>query len=222
MVFWLRILSLSLIMMAAGTVSVYAQSLSGAGGGGSNSAAVGRLQGQIDEMQRMLKTQTRDLTRIATCNARGMFYRPDERAADEDGCIENEVNKQLVSKMCPDQHFVAGFDERGRMMCRKAQVEPLPWLVVSHAAPEAQCDLLIARHPLTDQCSDGDIQNIRSSNRTEYSNPACGQNNCCTAFNIDVQCVDGRWEVFRAYRVTQNGVSAEESSTVFNRVEYRR
>lgn len=201
-------------------VLAFAQALTGTGGGSSD-AAVGRLQGQITQLENLVRTMMRENQQMLRCQSQGLFYRPGIEAADKDGCADNAVDRRLVGKLCPDQHFVAGFDGNGSILCRRAIPEPRPRLLVSHiAAP--QCGLVIATTPLPESCRDGDVQNIRESAATEYSNPACEAAGCCPAFNIDLRCVENRWSVLRTYSIAQNGISSPTGDNVWARVEYRR
>lgn len=196
-----------------------AQSLSGAGGSASD-AAVGRLQGQIAQLENLVQSLMRENRNMLHCQAQGLFYRPELRNSDERGCADNSIDRRLIGKLCPDKHFVAGFDGNGSILCRRAIPEPRPQLMVSHATQ--QCPLVVATTPLPESCRDGDVQNFRESAATEYSNPACEAAQCCPTFNIDLRCVENRWSVLRAHTIAQRGESAPAGDNVWSRVEYRR
>lgn len=196
------------------------QELTG-GGTSSSDAAVGRLQGQITQIQSLVQSLIRENQNLQYCQAQGLFYRPELKGSDERGCADNSIDRRLIGKLCPEGHFVAGFDGNGNILCRRAVPEPRPRLMVSHAAPPT-CPLVIATTPLPETCRDGDVQNVRESAQTEYSNPACEASQCCPTFNIDLRCVENRWSVLRAYSIAQKGVSSPEGDNVWSRVEYRR
>lgn len=198
----------------------HSQAITGTGGGATDSA-VGAMQGRLTQLENLLQSMIRDNRKLLFCQSQGLFYRPDVKGTDENGCADNSVDRRLVGKLCPDQHFVAGFDANGSILCRRAIPEPRPRLMVSHVAAP-QCGLVIASTPLPDTCKDGDVQNIRESAATEYSNPACEAEGCCPTFNIDLRCVENRWSVLRAYSIAQKGVSSPAGDNVWSRVEYRR